>query len=49
MLTVTLFFVQSMLGSGFPSTAQLKIAVSPSIFTVFSGWLVKPGKTGREK
>ena len=49
MLTVTLSFVQSMLGSGFPSTVQLKIAVSPSIFTVLSGSLVKPGKTGRKK
>ena len=49
MLTGTLSFVQSMLGSGFPSTVQLKIAVSPSIFTVLSGSLVKPGKTGRKK
>ena len=49
MSSVTLSFVQSMLDSGFPSTEQLKTAVSPSIFTAFSGWLVKPGKTGREK
>ena len=49
MLRVMLSFVQSMLGSGFPSTVQLKIAVSPSIFTVLSGCLVNPGASGREK
>ena len=49
MLSVTLSFVQSMLGSGFPSTVQLKVAVSPSIFTVFSGGLVNPGASEREK
>ena len=48
MLRVTLSFVQSMLGSGFPSTVQLKIAVSPSIFTVLTGCLVNPGASGRE-
>ena len=49
MLRVTLSFVQSMLGSGFPSTVQLKIAVSPSIFTILSGCLVNPGASEREK
>ena len=49
MSRVTLSFVQSMLGSGFPSTLQLKIAFSPSIFTVLSGCLVNPGASGREK
>ena len=49
MLRVTLSFVQSMLGSGFPSAVQLKIAVSPSIFTVLKGCLVNPGASGREK
>ena len=49
MSRVTLSFVQSMLGSGFPSTVQLKIAVSLSTFTVLSGCLVNPGASGREK
>ena len=49
MLRVTLSFVQSMLGSGFPSTVQLKIAVSPSIFTILSGGLVNPGASERGK
>ena len=49
MLRVTLSFVQSMLGSGFPSTVQLKIAVSPSIFTVLTGCLVNPGTSERGK
>ena len=49
MLRVTLSFVQSMLGSGFPSTVQLKIAVSPSIFTILSGCLVNPGASERGK
>ena len=49
MLRVTLSFVQSMLGSGFPSTVQLKIAVSPSIFTILSGCLVNPGTSERGK
>ena len=45
----TLFFVQLMLGSGFPSTVQLKIVVFPSIFTVLTGCLVNPGASGRKK
>ena len=46
----TLSFVQSMLGSlGFPSTVQLKIAVSPSVFTVLTGCLVNPGASEKEK
>ena len=49
MLRVTLSFVQSMLGSGFPSTVQLKIAVSPSTFTVLTGCLVNPGASERGK
>ena len=49
MSSVTLSFVQSMLGSGFPSTVQLNIAVSPSIFTVLSGGLVNPGASETEK
>ena len=49
MSRATLSFVQSMLGSGFPSTVQLKIAVSLSTFTVLSGCLVNPGASGREK
>ena len=49
MSRVTLSFVQSMLGSGFPSTVQLKIAVSPSIFTILTGCLGNPGASGREK
>ena len=49
MSRVTLSFVQSMLGSGFPSTVQLKIVVSPSIFTVLSGCVMNPGASGREK
>ena len=49
MFRVTLSFVQSMLGSGFPSTVQLKIAVSPSIFTILSGCLVNPGASERGK
>ena len=49
MLRATLSFVQSMLGSGFPSTVQLKVAVSPFIFTVLTGCLVNPGVSEREK
>ena len=49
MSRATLSFVQSMLGSGFPSTVQLKIAVSPSIFTILSGCLVNPGASERGK
>ena len=49
MLRGTLSFVQSMLGSGFPSTVQLKVAVSSSIFTILAGCLVNPGGSRREK
>ena len=49
MSRVKLSFFQSMLGSGFPSTVQLKIVVFPSIFTVLTGCLVNPGASGREK
>ena len=49
MSRVTLSFVQSMLGSGFPPTVQLKMAVSPSIFTVLSGCLVNSGASERGK
>ena len=49
MSRVKLSFVQSMRGSGFPSTVQLKIVVFPSIFTVLSGCVVNPGASGREK
>ena len=49
MSRIKLSFVQSMLGSGFPSTVQLKIAVSLSIFTVLTGCLVNPGASGRKK
>ena len=49
MSRATLFFVQLMLGSGFPSTVQLKIVVFPSIFTVLIGCLVNPGASEREK
>ena len=49
MSRVTLSFVQSMLGSGFPSTVQLKIAVSPSVFTVLTGCFVNPGASEKEK
>ena len=49
MLRATLSFVQSMLGSGFPSTVQLKIADSPPIFTILSGCLVNPGASERGK
>ena len=49
MSRIKLSFVQAMLGSGFPSTVQLKIAVSLSIFTVLTGCLVNPGASGRKK
>ena len=49
MSRVKLSFFQSMRGSGFPSTVQLKIVVFPSIFTVFSGCVVNLGASGREK
>ena len=49
MSRATLSFVQSMLGSGFPPTVQLKIAVSLSVFTVLAGCLVNPGASGRKK
>ena len=49
MSRIKLSFVQAMLGSGFPSTVQLKIAVSLSIFPVLTGCLVNPGASGRKK